>query len=46
MFQACVVEAAEDIADTKSLRNSFCLLKLLLIEGDVVVFAYVLQWLQ
>jgi hypothetical protein len=46
MFQAGVVEWTEDIADTKTLGNSFCLLELLLIEGDIVIFTNVLEWLQ
>lgn len=41
LFQIGIVEAAEDITETESLWNSFQLLKLLLIEGDVVILSNV-----
>lgn len=41
LFQVGVVEAAEDVTETESLRNSFELLELLLIEGDIVILSNV-----
>lgn len=41
LFQIGIVEATEDITETKSLWNSFELLELLLIEGDIVILSNV-----
>lgn len=41
LFQIGIVEAAEDITETESLRNSFELLELLFIEGDIVILSNV-----
>lgn len=41
LFQIGIVEAAEDITETESLWNSFELLELLLIEGDIVILSNV-----
>ena len=46
VFQVSVIERAQDIADTETLRNSLGLLVLSLVECDVVVAADVLQWFQ
>ena len=43
ILQIGVVEATEDVADTKALWNSFSLLELLLVKRDVVVASNVLQ---
>ena len=38
-FQISIVEAAENVTQTQALRDSFELLVLLLVEGDVVVLS-------
>jgi hypothetical protein len=46
IFQVRIVETREDVRDTETLRDAFSLPELLLVEGDEVVAADVLKWLQ
>jgi hypothetical protein len=39
LFQIGIVEAAQDITETEALWNSFELLELLLVEGDIVILS-------
>lgn len=38
-FQIGVVEAAQNVAQTQALRDSFELLVLLLVEGDIIILS-------